>query len=270
VIPPVRLYETVNIEGLTVEKLSIESEPGMIIPSVLIKPEKIISGSPVYLFTSEKGKPNRIDINQLPFSLAKNGAVVLAIDVRGTGETSPTVPLGPTKYTGYTPLLWKHQSLAIQSANFGRTMLGMRTYDLIRVIDFIQSREDLNGKKIVVIGEGSGGLLALAASIYDPRINGIATIGTLPSYKLLVTNQYYNVWEYFWVPGALIDYDIPDLARLVAPKPQVWIDPVDHLGAKLSQEGASSILGKLEKIQIVNQDRSSQKEIISLFNKVFK
>ena len=151
----------------------------------------------------------------LPFLLAKNGSVVLAIDVRGIGETSPTPPLSLKQFTGYTPLQWQHDVLAIQSASFGRTTLGMRTFDVLRGVDFINSRDDLKGRKIVTVGEGLGGLWALLASVYDPRVEGVVTVSTLPSYKMLITSQYYNVWGYLFVPGALRDFDIHDLTRLV-------------------------------------------------------
>ena len=165
----------------------------MVIPTLLIKPKNVKPGSPVYIYASDKGKPNRFENSDLPFLLAKNGYIVLAIDVRGIGETSPTPPFFANQFTGYTPLLWKNDVLAIQSAGFGRTTLGMRTLDLIRGIDFLNSRDDLKGRKIVAVGEGLGGLWALLASVYDSRIDGVVTVGTLPSYKLLITNQYYNV-----------------------------------------------------------------------------
>jgi pimeloyl-ACP methyl ester carboxylesterase len=149
-------------------------------------------------------------------------------------------------------------------------MLGMRTFDLIKCIDFLKSRKDLKGRKIVVIGEGLGGLWALTASVNDPRINGIVTVGTLPSYKLLVTNQYYNVWGYFWVPGALRDYDIPDMARLISPKPQVWINPVNNLAEVLSLSGVEALLGSFENLHIFVPENQKDQNISEMFNKIFE
>lgn len=121
-----------------------------------------------------------------------------------------------------------------------------------------------------MLGEGLGGLWALLASVYDVRVEGVATIGTLPSYKELIANHYYNVWGYFWVPGALRDFDIPDLARLVSPKPQVWIDPVNNLGEKMSLSSASSIIGSYKNLRVVTPDKKSAGDTIDLFISAFK
>jgi hypothetical protein len=268
-VPQFHSLETVKQEGLSIEKLTYESEKGIIIPTLLIKPETVKPRSPVYIYASDKGKPTRFENSILPFVLAKNGSVVLSVDVRGIGETSPTPPLGLNLYTGYTPLQWQHDVLAIQSASFGRTTLGMRTFDIIRGVDLINSRDDLRGRNIVAIGEGLGGLWALLASIYDSRIAGVVLVGTLPSYKLLITNQYYNAWGYFWVPGALRDFDIPDLARLLSPKPQIWIDPVGALGEKLDFRNTSSIIIQTEKLHIFTPDHKYPRTISDLFNSTF-
>lgn len=260
--PEVRSLETFNIEGISIEKLTYESEKGITIPTLLIKPKNVKPGTPVYIYISDKGKPHRYDNSLLPFLLANNGFIVLAIDVRGIGETSPTPPFVLNKVTGYNSLQWQHDVLAIQSAGFGCTTIGMRTFDVIRGIDFLKSRNDMKGRKIIVTGENLGGLWGLLASIYDSRVSGVVSVGTLPSYKLLITNQYYNVWGYFWVPGALRDFDIPDLARLVSPKPQVWIDPVNALGEKLSSADANSVIGSHKNLRIITSDKKTSSGII--------
>jgi len=212
---------------------------------LLIKPQFVKPGNPVYIYASDHGKPRRFDNTDTPFLLAKKGFIVLAIDVRGVGETNPTgtLPL-PVKYATCTPFQWIHDCLAIQSPGFGRTMLAMRAFDVIRGIDLVKSQKELEGKKVVVYGEGIGGLWVLLAAIYDSRVSGVVTEGTLSSYKQLITNKYYNVPSaYFWVPGALCDFDIPDLTRLVAPKPQVWVDPINGLGEKLTFPNSTSIVG---------------------------
>ncbi len=260
---------TVFHEGIAVEMLTYESEKGMVIPALLIKPQKIKPDSPVYLFASDKGKPQCFCDTALPFRLAQKGAAVLAVDVRGIGETNPTAPLRLDQYTGYTPQKWKLDVLAIRSAAFGRTILGMRTLDVLRGVDLLHSRGDLKGRKIIVVGEGLGGVWALLAAIYDPRVEGVVTIGTLPSYRLLISHHYYNVWGYFWVPGALRDFDITDLAGLVAPKPQIWIDPVNELGKPMDHQHASSLIGKSENRYVFTPDRKPSKDLLLLFDKTF-
>jgi cephalosporin-C deacetylase-like acetyl esterase len=258
--------ETVHYGDISVEKLTYQSEKGVLIPALLIKPKKINPAAPVYIYASEQGKPRSFDDRLTPFALAQKGNIVLAIDVRGIGETSPTASLpSPVKYSTCTALQWIHDCLAIQSPGFGRTMLGMRTFDVIRGVDLLQTRKEFQIKRIVVYGEGIGGLWAMLASIYDPRVSSVITENTLTSYKQLVTNKYYAVSSaYFWgAPGVLCDFDIPDLVRL-APK-QCWINPINGLGEKLSVANATTIVGNNKKVKIVSSKNNSSASIIRLF-----
>jgi cephalosporin-C deacetylase-like acetyl esterase len=245
-------FQTIIFKDLSVEKITYQSEEGMIIPCLLIKSNNEKPNTPVYVYASDRGKPQQLQDLLTPFRLAENGNIVVAIDVRGIGETSPTASLPlPIKYSTCTAPQWIHDCLAIQSPGFGRTMIGMRTFDVMRCIDFIQTRKDLSGRKIFVYGEGQGGLWALLAGIYDARVAGVVTEGTLTSYKELISNKYYAVSsDYFWLPGALCDFDIPDLARL-APK-QRWIDPINGLGEKLNVADATAIIGNNKKTRIVS------------------
>ena len=270
--PVSHTFETISYDDLSIEKLTYESEAGIVIPALLIKPKDFQADDrPVIIYSSDQGKPRRFVDTLLIFKLARDGFIVLAIDVRGTGETSPTASLPITdKYASYTPIQWRHDVLAIQSSSFNRTMLGMRVLDMIRGIDFINSRDDLKGRKVVAVGEGLGGLWASLVSIFDSRVKGVVTMGTLPSYKPLITSQYYNVNSgYFWLPGALADFDIPDLMRLISPKPNIWIDPVNALGEELNSVSASSMIKSYPNLQIITQDKRSEEDILKLFEKNF-
>jgi cephalosporin-C deacetylase-like acetyl esterase len=263
-----KFLDTLQYGDISVEKLTYQSEEGIEIPSLLITSKNVKAGSPIYIYASYRGKPTRFEDSLIPFQLAKKGYIVLAIDVRGIGETSPTpsLPL-PVKYSACTPFQWFHDRLAIESPGFGKTLLAMRTFDIIRGIDFLKSQKDFAGRKIIVFGKGLGGLWALLASIYDSRVNGVVTDGTLASYKSLITNKYYKVPSaYFWVPGALCDFDIPDLARLTV-KQQIWINPISGLGQNLSPSNAISIIGSNKNIHIVTSGKTSDAlNHLKLFN----
>ncbi len=243
-----KFLDTIQYSDISVKKLTYQSEEGIEIPSLLITPKNSKPSSPVYIYASEFGKPTQF----------QDSIRLLAIDVRGVGETSPTPSLpSPVKYSACTPYQWFHDRLAIESPGFGRTMLAMRTLDVIRGIDFLKSQKEFDGKKVVLYGEGLGGLWALLASVYDSRVNGVVTDGTLASYKSLITNKYYKISSaYFWTPGALCDFDIPDLAHLTV-KQQIWINPISGLGQNLSPSNAISIIGSNKNIHIVTSGKTS-------------
>jgi cephalosporin-C deacetylase-like acetyl esterase len=262
----VHSVETIAYSAFSIEKLSYESEDGIIIPSLLIRPKNIKSNSPVYIYASERGKPRLFQDTLTPFQLAENGYIVLAIDVRGVGETNPTASLPlPVKYSTCTPMQWIHDCLAIQSPGFGRTMLGMRTFDVMRGIDFLQTRKELKDKKVIIYGEGIGGLWATLASIYDSRVSGVITDGTLTSYKQLVNNKYYAVPSaYFWgAPGVLCDFDISDLVRLASVKQQIWLNPINEMGEIINASQASGILGHYRNTHVVIAKQNATKAVLN-------
>jgi cephalosporin-C deacetylase-like acetyl esterase len=262
------LIETIHYGDISVEKLTYQSEEGMLIPALLIKPKKINPSAPVYIYASEQGKPRSYNDTLTPFALAQKGNIVLAIDVRGMGETSPTASLPtPVKFSNCTSFQWIHDCLAIQSPGFGRTMLGMRTYDVIRGIDCIESQPGLKEKKIRLYGEGIGGLWATLAAIFDPRVDGVITENTLTSYKELVNNKYYAVSSaYFWgAAGVLCDFDIPDLVQLASAKPQVWLNPINETSEPLSASEATGILGRYKNIKVVIERQNEATKVLRSF-----
>jgi len=257
---PCRAVGTFGADGFTAEKIALVSEEGIEVPSLLMKPQTAGATKPLIIHASDKGKPTRPDAPCAALALVRDGHTVLSIDVRGVGETDRSPPVKLTKYTGYTPLQWRRDCMAIGCPGFGTTMLALRSFDVIRAIDFAKSRDDLKGRKIVLVGEGLGGLWALIAAAYDGRPDGVVTVGTLASYKLALNSHYYNVWNYFWLPGALRDFDIPDLARLAASKKQLWIDPVDALAERLDEQKAKGIIGQPDGLRVIRTANGSPEE----------
>src|SRR5262249_18588621 len=75
----------VERKGYRVEKLVLESEPGVLLPALLFEPEKPAGRRCLYLH----GQGKHVDAAPGgPIEkLVKDGAVVLAVDLRGVGET---------------------------------------------------------------------------------------------------------------------------------------------------------------------------------------
>jgi cephalosporin-C deacetylase-like acetyl esterase len=254
--------EKINADDILVEKLIYKTEEGILIPALLLKPLKPLEEGPVIIHCSDLGKPSKPDDNSLPFLLARNGLTVLSIDVRGTGETSPVPAYYPPG--NYWRMTGRNDASAIQSTASGRNIHEMKTLDIIYGIRFVKSLKEFEDRNIVVAGEGAGGLWCTLAAAYDPSIKGVITAGTLPSFKLLVRAKYYNVWSYFWFPGVLKDFDIPDLVRLTAPKKQLWIDPVGATGMPLNASEADSLLGSHTNMNILIKEGKYDRNFVNL------
>ena len=244
-----KTVRTQKMPGGVIESLVFDSEPGMPVPALLFVPSDPRPGAPVVVHASDAGKPVAPGPATLPVRLARRGFPVLSIDVRDTGETSigpitdeDNWPPKTRNWRNFNGTRWSHDLLAIRALGIGRSRSAMRVLDVIRTVDLVRERDDLRDRPIVVAGEGRGGIWAMKAAAFDKRIAAAAAIGTLASYRMLTDNPEYNQFEHFWMPGALLDYDVPDLPALVAPRP-VWIlDPVDQMTRRLTDARARRLL----------------------------
>ncbi len=261
-VPEVKSRETFKLDGISVEKFAYISEPGIEVPALLLRPVTQIEKQQVILHVSAQGKPDDTYRTSLPFALVREGYTVLSIDVRGTGETLCHPPAaGLDQYTGYTAENWIRDVAANDASSFNRTMVGMQVLDVLNGINLITETSTMKNRPVLLAGEGLGGLWALLAAAFHPGIQSVVTINTLPSYQLLLSGKYYNQHEYFYTPGVLIDFDIPDLVRLISSNEQgqLWMDPADELSQKMSKEVAGTILGSMKGLKVVS-DSGGQPE----------
>jgi len=216
----------VDWRGIAVRKLLIASEPGVELPALLLRPPAVRHAE-VILHAAEAGKPTSLDEDALPLELATLGYPVLSVDVRGVGEADPSPQPPPGPFDGYDPAQWRRDATALKATCAGTTMLALQASDLSRTLDWLQTQPDLAGKSTIAVGEGLGGVWAMVAAAFDDRITAVTCRQTVVSYASVIETQYYAVRSCFWVPGAVRDYDLPDLPALIAPRPVLWLDTVD-------------------------------------------
>jgi len=174
------------------------------------------------LYVHEKGK----DADAAPGGpiekLVKAGQMVLAVDLRGTGETQQTSQRYFKPYAGtdgqdvYTAYL------------LGRSYVGMRTEDVLVCANFLRQQR---AGRVALVAVGHVSVPALHAAALEPDMFGeVALMRSLVSWSNLIElgrsyNQLVNT-----VHGALTTYDLPNLAGI--------------LGDKLTVEAPLNALGK--------------------------
>jgi hypothetical protein len=125
----------------------------------------------------------------------------------------------------------------------GRSIAGIRAGDISRLI--LSTGLDLAGAngRIILLAKGTLTPVALHAAAFNPDIAQIILEEPLISYHSLAVNKRYNPeWVHSMVPGALQQYDLPDLAALIAPRKLLYLNPVDHEGEMLSGDPATDNL----------------------------
>jgi len=99
----------------------------------------------------------------------------------------------------------------------GQTMIGWRVWDIMRTIDYLATRSDLDASCVGCMGISGGGTATLFATALDPRICVAMVSGYLNTFRDSVGSLAHCVDNY--VPGILNWAEMHDIAGLIAPRP---------------------------------------------------
>lgn len=221
----IKTYGTADRGAYRIEKLTYESEPGILIPALLYVPSGHAGRLPAFVYADGAGKKASAEAAE---RLARGGSVVLSLDLRGMGETRPALD----SHDYFTRYFGDHDS-AETAILLGRTLVGMRAADIARGIDVLEARPEVDAANISGVGKGAAAVAMLHAAALDRRIRRVRLENMLVSYDAIVTHRIHREMFEQIVPSALKYYDLPDLARSMAPREVTIIDAVNPLGQVL-------------------------------------
>jgi cephalosporin-C deacetylase-like acetyl esterase len=210
-----------------IEKLTYESELGVLIPALLFVPNGQDAKHPAIVFAHGKGKAAEAGIGGDIEQFVKKGYVVLALDLRGFGETAPA--LKPEQTNEMVRCFGDYDS-AMTALLIGKPLVGMRALDICRGADLLESRPEVDAGKICGFGVEGGAVPMLYASVFDPRFRRVVLEDMICSYESIVSRRiHHGVFEQI-VPQALKYYDLQDLVAATTSR-KVWIvNSVNQLG----------------------------------------
>ena len=224
--PEVKEIGTIAREGGLIHKLVIVPEEGIQLPALLFESPDDSDG-PVTLYVNEIGKSGGLgpggDIEMLLLS----GHRVLAVDVRGMGETNQTSQRDMGKAFGYD---WRDVYTAYL---LGKSYVGMRAEDILVCMKFARTLSD---RQVHLVAVGNVGVPALHAAALESDAFGSVTLKrTLVSWSDVIEkrktfNQLVNA-----VHGVLEVYDLPDLAGFLGDKIRIE-DPLNAQGFTIGHE----------------------------------
>ena len=174
----------------------------------------------------------------LAAELRRSGWGVVTIDPRATGRLA-----WPSDKVGSAP---DHNS-AEWAMWIGRPLLGQWVVDIQRLLDVLAQGGRTLPPRVALIGEGPGGLVALAAGAIDPRITDVAAVGTLASY---VTDGPYRGQRLGILAPAILREvgDVAHLTALNAPKRVVIAGGVGGDGKSLSGDRLQTAYGPAQRV----------------------
>lgn len=149
---------------------------------------------------------------------AEPESAVFTCDVRGIGDSQPDT-CGPKSF------LLPYGSdyfYAIHSIMLNRPYAGQRTYDVLRVLDWLQAH---GHEEIHLAARGWGAIPATFAALLSRSVKQVTLKNALTSFAEVAETE-----EYRWplaalVSGVLEQFDLPDCYRALAAKQLRHIDP---------------------------------------------
>ena len=207
-------------EGYTLENVIYESQPGFYVTASLFIPEKLKGKAPAILFcTGHSPQAYRRDNYQLTLiNLVKKGFVVLAFDPIGQGERVQYLNTESNKSIYNSPTK-EHSYPSVQVSLLAQSVARYFIWDGIRGIDYLESRNEVDPKRIGVHGLSGGGTQTSYISALDDRVVAAAPAGFITSFRRLLQSIGVQDGEQNFYHGILNGIDHADFIEMRAPKP---------------------------------------------------
>ncbi len=195
--------EKVERNNLRIQKAKVTVEEGLYLPVLVFYPQGEPSDN-VVLYVHERGKEADAGPGGPIEKLVDAGRVVVAVDVRGTGETQAKGGWGGD-------LFGPDAKDVLTAYLLSRSYVGMRAEDIMICARAIQER---SYSPVDVVAVGHACVPALHAAALEPKLFGsVRLVRGLVSWADVIERgqsrgQLVNV-----VHGALGEYDLPDLAK---------------------------------------------------------
>jgi len=202
----------VQRDGYHIDKLTINTASGVPLPALTYHPKT--PQDDAYLYLHEDGKAADGAVGGPIEKLVHEGYVVVAVDLRGIGETAsgkPDAMLGD----------WKHFYTAYL---LGQSLVGLHTEDALAAGHFVAYYKTKKPRRVHLVGVGQAGIPALhAAALGDDLFASLALRGAPAAWSPLVGQRVPARQLASTVHGALGLYDLPDLVRAFEPR-KVYVE----------------------------------------------
>jgi len=193
------------------ERLMFESKPGVGVQAYLLTPKSVAPpfktvicvtghgrGADDIVAIGEDGKDRTGKpsyANDFAVQVVKQGMAAVAIEPMAFGcrRSAATKLKGPT--------VTDCQPSAGSALLLGETMIGWRVFDVMRTIDWIGGRPELDSKRIACMGISGGGTCTQFAAALDPRIQAAMVSGYLNTFRDSIMSVSHCMDNY--VPGIL-------------------------------------------------------------------
>ena len=220
--------ETRTFPGYRREKIVFDSRPGVSVLAYLLLPEKAQKPAPAMICVPGHGRGvddivgiddrgRRADRQgRLPARLRDPGGRSRHGGRRDRADGLRVPARSDQRAQGPRPTS-ACQPAAGGALLVGQTMIGWRVWDVMRTLDYIATRPELDSSRVGCMGISGGGTATLFAAALEPRIRAALVSGYLNTFRDSIGSLSHCIDNY--VPGILNWAEMHDLAGLIAPRP---------------------------------------------------
>jgi cephalosporin-C deacetylase-like acetyl esterase len=229
--PQVEKRESLKRDGYQIDRLVLKPEEGILLPALRFASDKPPSGRTV-LYLHQDGAAADAQPGGPIERLVRSGDVVLAVDLRGTGQTGPAEPRGSGIEGGPD---WKDVYMAYL---LGRSYVGMRAEDVLVAARWAAASAPAGTSGAVhLVAVGHVSVPALHAAALEPAWFASARLTRmLASWSSVIRGRLLQDQLVNAVHGALTTYDLADLAASLGNKLTI-VEPVDAMGRPVEVTG---------------------------------
>lgn len=220
--------ETVDCGEYTRQRVEIHTEPGIVMPVYVLIPKEGQGPYPVLLAPHGHGGGGKIAVAGIDdnpdvakaiesfnydygVEFVRAGFITFCPDARGFGERQEAIA---KKNLLSSSCQWINN----MAMPLGQTMTGMWVWDLMRLIDYVETRDDCDASRVGCAGLSGGGLQTLWLTALDDRVKAAVDSGYFYGVKQSLLDMHQNC-SCNYVPHLWENADHGDLGALVAPRP---------------------------------------------------
>jgi dienelactone hydrolase len=98
----------------------------------------------------------------------------------------------------------------------GQTMVGWRVWDVMRALDYLTTRPEIDARRLATMGISGGGTISYFTAALDDRVKLAVVSGYFNTFRDSILSRSHCIDNY--VPGILNVVEMYDLAGLIAPR----------------------------------------------------
>lgn len=231
--------DAVKENGYTRYKMQLQTLPSVWMPFYMLVPEGVSSSTPrramisipahgankesvcgVLSSPGVKEKLQNSPKENYGQRFAQKGYIVFSPDPPGYGERIEPLSMEGQKFLANAlpnPLGSSCKNLTMTAEAMGLTFAGLVLWDMMRLLDYIETLSIVDSQKLGCCGFSGGGLYTLWLAAMDDRIRLAIISGYLHSAQGSIMETHLCPCNF--VPQLWLHYDLCDIASLIAPRP---------------------------------------------------